>query len=173
MTEMTPNSPLDKLSQEVANLRREVANLNKRIEESDVFTQRILATLKVSEETFDLRVARSQLNMYAGLTHSLEHSIEDYVAELKSRQRGFEVLVVNGKDVLENADTIMVTKTKDGYDYSKVTDPTVICNEGTELFNKYFDENPNVFGDRDVILVNLLAPAVNQQSVEVPTDVEA
>ncbi|ABY62951.1 hypothetical protein ST201phi2-1p119 [Pseudomonas phage 201phi2-1] len=168
MIDTSPNGQLDRLAQDVAYIKMELTKLNKRLDESDTFTLKILHTLKRGEETFDLRIARSQYNLFAGLAHSLEHSIEDFTSRLQARQRGFEVHVVDGKTVLENSDTIQVARvTEDTYDYSPAATPDEINNVGTEPFTKYFNEHPEVFGDRKVILVNILT----EQLPEVPVDV--
>lgn len=163
MTDQAPNAPLDLLARDVSILKTELSKINKRLDEMDSFTLKILHTLKRGEESFDLRVARAQYNLYSGLAHSIEHSIDDFTERLKSRQRGFDVEVVDGKTVLENADTIQVAKNAEGgYDYSPASRPDEISNEGTEAFTHYFNENPEVFGDRSVILVNVLAEALQE-----------
>lgn len=173
MVDQSPNSPLDMLARDVAFIKTELTKIQRRLDESDQFTLKILATMKRGEETFDLRVARAQFNLFSGLTHSLEHSIEDYTTRLLARQRGFEVQVVDGKTVLENAETIQVAKRADGgYDYSPAAQPDEINNASTEVFSQYFDENPSVFGDRKVILVNVLteAPLPPPQATEESVD---
>lgn len=166
MSEMTPNSPLDMLAKELAIVKMELIKLNRRLDENDQFSLKILQTLKISEETFDIRVARSHHNLLSHMTHSLEHSIESHADEIKARKRGFTVLVVNGKDVLENDETIQVTKLKEGgYDYSRAAEPLEVNNQGTESFSKYFDEHPEVFGERQTILVNVLAFAPVKQTI--------
>lgn len=168
MTDMTPNSPFDRLAQDIGIVKQELIKIQKRLDEADAFTIKLLHTLKRGEETFELRVARAHYNLYSGLTHSLEHSIEDYSRQLEARIRGFEVQVVDGKTVTETAQTIQVAKTADGgYDYSPAAFPDEINNEGTEPFSKYFDEHPEVFGGRTVILVNVLSDIPPPQQ-EVP-----
>ncbi len=157
MTDLSPNGTLDRLAQDINIIKTEIAKIQKRLEAQDAFTFKILSTIKLTEETFDLRVARAQYNLYSGLAHSIEHSIEDFTERLQAQRRGFEVHVVDGKSVLENGDTIRVTKRPDsGYDYSPASQPDEINNTGTEALSKYFDEDPSVFGDRDVILINVL-----------------
>jgi hypothetical protein len=173
MTDTSPNSPFDRLTQDVAALRRELDKINKRLDETDLFSLELLKILKSSEESFTLRVARAQLSLYSGLTHSLEHSIEDYADKLAAKIRGFEVQVVDDEKVVENNLTILVTRREDGgFDYAPVSDPSAINNQGTEPFTKYFQENPAVFGDKAVLRVNVLStvPAPTQ---EVPADGQA
>lgn len=174
MTDQSPNSPFDRLAQDVNYIKMELTKIQSRLNEMDSFTLKILHTLKRGEETFDLRVARAQYNLFAGLTHNLEHSIEDYSNRLQARIRGFEVHVVDGKTVLENSDTIQVTKKSDGgYDYSPAAEPDKINNVGTEAFSRYFDENPDVFGTKTVILVNILTEVPLTTQSEVPEHGEA
>jgi len=170
MTDTSSNVQLESLVEDVAFIKSELSKLNKRLNEADTITLKILHVLKRSEETFNIRVARAQLDLFSGLTHSLEHSIEDYTKHLQAQQRGFEIQVVDGITVLENEETIQVTRvTEDTYDYSPAVKPNEVNNVGTEPFTKYFNENPDVFGDRNVILINVLAP----RSPEVPVDVQA
>lgn len=170
MTDMTPNSPLDKLAQHISIMQSELIKINKRLDETDAFMLKVLQLLKQGEETFDLRVARAQYNMFSGLTHTLEHSIDAHVESLKSMKRGFDVEVVDGVNVIENAETIKVVKTESGYDYSRAADEDNVDNTGTELFSKYFDENPQVFGERNSILINITTSLPLQ---EVTGDVQA
>lgn len=167
MTDQAPNGPLDLLARDVSILKTELSKINKRLDEMDAFTLKILHTMKRGEESFDLRVARAQYNLYSGLAHSIEHSIEDYSDRLKARQRGFEVQVVDGKTVLENADTIQVAKNAEGgFDYSPASRPDEINNFGTEALTRYFEETPSLFESRSVILVNVLTEVLP----EVPTN---
>lgn len=160
MTDQTPDSPIDRLAKDIGIIKQELRKINKRLDETDAFTLKLLHTLKIGEDTFDLRVARAQYNLFSGLAHTIEHSIEDYSAQLRKRRYGFEIHVVDGKSVLENAQTIQVVKnTEGGYDYSPAAFPDEINNDGTEPFTKYFNENPEVFGDRNVILINVLTEA--------------
>lgn len=173
MTEVntTPDSTLDILSRDVSTLKQEVVRLNGRLAESDKLILKLLTLLKKSEETFDVRVARSLYNVFNGVSHNLEHSIDHYTEQLKQHDRGFNVDVVDGKTVLENDESIVVTKRTDGgYDFAKATEPDVILNEGTEVFANYFNEYPQVFGDRTEIMVNVtthLQPAKPEDVVHV------
>lgn len=175
MTDNTPNSPLDRLAQDLGVIKQELIKIQKRLDAADTFTLKLLQTLKRSEETFDVRVARAQYNLFAGLTHSLEHSLDEYTRQVEARMRGFEVEVVDGKTVLENGSTIQVAKNAEGgYDYSPAAFPDEINNQGTEPFSKYFEDHPEIFGERTVLLVNVLSelpPKV--PTPEVITDGEA
>lgn len=157
MTEqIQPNSPIDRIAQDIAHIKMELRKYDTRLAELEQFNLRMLETLKRSEETFDLRVARSQFNVFAHITHSLEHTIEDYQRQLVDSYRGFTIEVVNGKSVLPNDQSIIVTKAGDGtYNYARATDPDVINNEGCEPFSRHFNENPELFGERKEIVVNI------------------
>lgn len=176
MTEqILPNSSLDRIAQDVAFIKMELRKFDARISDIEQFNLRILQTLKRSEETFDLRVARSQFNVFAHISHSLEHTIEAYQKQLAELYRGFTVEVVDGKLVVPNSESIIVTKVGDGeYNYAKATDPDTINNEGTEPFTRYFNENPEVFGERKEIVVNISTmvrvPEEMRQSPQESTD---
>lgn len=157
MTDVTPNSPIDVLTQEVRSVQDLLRRINDRLDSSDRIFHKLLQSLKISEETFELRVAKAQVNLYAGLTHSLEHSIEDLTSRLRVSRYGFEVAVVDGVNVLETPESILVTKRQDGYDFSRATEPTVIDNTGGDPLVRYFDENPEVFGGRESIVINVFA----------------
>lgn len=173
MTDTSPNSPYDRLTQDITGIKRELDKINQRLNEMDVFSLKLLGILKRGEESFALRVARAQLSLYSGLTHSLEHSISDYTDQLAAQIRGFEVHVVDGDKVVENELTILVTKKSEGgFDYSPAKDPFAINNQGTEAFTQYFQEHPELFGTEDRILVNVLS-TVPPTPQEVPANVQA
>lgn len=170
MTDVTPDSQIDQLTQEVAHLKQELTRVNARMRESDATILKILQLLKTTEETFTVRVVRELFNVFSGVTHNLEHSIEHYSELVSAARRGFTVDVVDGKNHTENAETIVVTKvTEDTYNYAKASDPDTILNEGTEPFTAYFNSNPDVFGDRREILINV--SAYNTIPQEVAEDV--
>lgn len=171
MSENKPNGLLDRIAQDIASLRQEVRRLALQVVEQEKFNVKMLQTLQRGEETFELRVARAQFNVFNHVAHSLEHTIEAYQNQLSALYRGFDVEVVNGETVVENAESVVVRKREGGYDYSRAVDPDVIQNEGTEIFSKYFDENPQVFGDRTEIMVNI-STHLNLDK-EVPADDKA
>jgi len=160
------NEQLDKLLIANEKLQREVENLTKRTQINEEFTKGILETMKKSEELFELRTSRVLLDLFRGITHSLEHSIEHAQEQLRLETQGFDIKVVNGETVKETNMSILVAKTETGYNFSPATEPTKIMNENTQAFCEYFNRYPEVFGDRTEILVNismLAKPPVGQE----------
>lgn len=154
------NSPLDKLSQQVAQLRSDVSKLTTHQRTYDQTILKVLQTLKIGEEAFELRVARVLRNVLDGVVHDLDHKIAETQANLERLARGFDIFVVDGETVKENAQTMRVTKLEEPgkYLYAKVTDPAGTNHtEGTQQFTPFFEAHPELFADRDEILVNVIA----------------
>lgn len=153
-----PNSPFDQLAQDVAGIKQAQASIQKRLDEFDVTILKILKLFKSGEEAFEVRVARVLSNTFKGLTDNLDHSIEDAAKGVAQLERGFDIYPVDGQTVLENEKTVLVAKTAEGgYNYSLARDPESIVNTGCEPFSKFFDDNPQLFGDRKELLVNIIA----------------
>lgn len=154
----TPNSPFDQLAQDVAGIKQTQAAIQKRLEALDVTILKILKLFKSGEEAFEVRVARVLSNTFKGLTDNLDHSIEDAAKGVAQLERGFDIYPVDGHTVTENERTVLVAKTAEGgYNYSLARDPESIVNEGCEPFSQFFDANPQMFGDRKELLVNIVA----------------
>lgn len=154
----TPNSPFDQLAQDVASIKQTQADIQKRLNEFDGTILKILKLFKSGEESFEVRVARVLSNTFKGLTDNLDHSIEDAAKGVAALERGFDIYPVDGKTVLENEQTVVVTKTPEGgYNYALARDPESVLNEGCEPFSEFFDANPQVFGERTELLVNIIA----------------
>lgn len=153
-------APVEKEDQVVIRqerLTRELETLKERVASVEKSVEQVLMILQKSEQLFELRASRVLHNIFSGLTHNLEHSIEEAQQELRIDTQGFDIQVVNGTTVKENANTIQVVKREDGgYDFSAASNPDVVHNEQTETFCQYFDKNPEVFGDKTVILVNII-----------------
>lgn len=145
---------------QVERLTREVEGFKQRLESQEGIIKQILETMKKGEELFELRASRVLCNIFKGLTHQLEHSIEDAQNALRLETQGFDIQIVDGVHVKEGPMSIVVTRHKkeDGtylYDYAAAAEPEKVHNEGTETFNKYFDTNPTVFGDETELMVNI------------------
>lgn len=151
-------------------LTRTVEVLSERTNSAENAVKSILEIMKKGEELFELRASRVLLNIFHGLTHQLEHSIEHAQEELRLESQGFDIQVIDGVKVKENANTILVVKKAEGqYDFSTAADPTTVMNENTEAFVAYFERNPQVFGEQTEVLVNIkmFAPP----PVDVPAEV--
>lgn len=146
---------IDDLAIKIENLTRYNEQLEQRSTSQDGIIKAILETMKKGEDLFELRVSRVLHGLMKGLTHQLEHSIEHAQDELRLEQQGFNIMVVDGVKVKEGPQTILVTKTETGYDYSPASAPENVQNEGTETFSNYFNNNPQVFGDATELLVNI------------------
>lgn len=147
-------------------LTREIERLKSRAESQENVTKAILETMKRGEELFELRSSRVLLDIFKGLTHNLEHSIEHAQEQLRLETQGFDIKVVDGVETKEGAHSIIVRKTETGYDFSAVVDPDNVQNENTEAFVQYFESNPQVFAGRDEIVVNitmLVRPPVEKE----------
>lgn len=149
------NEQFDKLMIANEKLLREVENMGLRVKKQDEFIKGILDTLTNSEELFELRVSQVIYSFLDNITHGLKHGIESAQDEVRRKKQGFEILVVDGKEVKEGPSTIIVTKTEAGYDYATAADPTTILNENTQTFSDYFNANPEIFGERKELLVNI------------------
>lgn len=159
-----PDGPLDILARDVADLKRSVIAMTKRHQELDATILKILQTFKRGEESFDVRVARVLRNVMSGMVHELDHSIESTANAIAQLERGFDVYPVDGKTVLENERTILVTRTEDGgYNYALARDPENIMNEGCDPFSEFFNKNPEIFGDKKELLVNIIAYTTKPQ----------
>lgn len=163
----SPNSQLDVLSQDVAKLKQDVSLVLKRFQDFDVTILKILQTFKRGEEAFELRVSRVLRNVLGGIVENLDHSIDSTAEAISQLERGFDVFPVDGVNVKENEKTISVTKGLDGsYNYALASDPDCIMNDGTEPFNTFFNNNPDLFKDRDTVLVNIIAYTTMKKEVE-------
>lgn len=160
------NEQFDKLLIANEKLLREVETMDLRIKKQDEFIKGILDTMTNSEELFELRVSRVIYNFLDGITHGLKHGIEAAQDEVRRKKQGFEIKVVDGNEVKEGPSTIIVTKTETGYDYAAASDPTKILNENTQTFSDYFNANPEIFGERKELLVNIQIVGLGQPPVE-------
>lgn len=159
------NDKHDQLLKLNEQLTRKLEKLEQHVQSQDEITKAVLETLKRGEELFELRTSRVLLNIFKSLAHNLEHVIEATQEKLHAESQGFEIKVVDGVNVKETDRTIVVRKTETGYDFSAASDPDVVCNENTTAFVNYFNANPDVFGDRTEILVNITV-FVKQAPVE-------
>lgn len=167
-TQETQASQEDALSIRVEKQAREIDTLKDRCASLERGIEQILKIMQKSEELFELRSSRVLHNLFSGLCHNLEHSIEHAQHELRLENQGFDIQVVNGVTVKESANTILVVKKEEGqYDFSPAGDPENVMNEGTEPFVDYFEKNPQVFGDKTELLVNIIALAAPAKA-EVP-----
>lgn len=165
-TPTTPDSAFDQLVQKFNDLQLEHNQLKQRADVNDRVIKQLLNILKKGEETFDLRVGRVLHNCFNGLAHNLEVSLRGLTAELQAAEKGLFVDVVDGQNIKENADTIIVRKTETGFDYSRVTTPHVVENDGTEAISVYLVEHPELFVDRNEILINLSVTKGSQLTSE-------
>lgn len=169
----TPNSPFDQLAIDVAGIKQTQAAIQKRLDELDVTILKIIKLFKSGEEAFELRVARVLSNTFKGLTDNLDHSIQDAAEGVAQLERGFDIYPVDGETVQENEQTVLVVKTEEGgYNYSLARDPETIINDGCEPFSRFFDENPQLFGERKELLVNIIAYTTKQTTKPESTDGE-
>lgn len=164
----TPNSPYDVLAQDVSKMKQDVASLVKRSKSIELTILQILKTFKVGEEAFELRVARVLHNVMSGITHELEHSISETAKSIAQLERGFDIFPVDGHTVKENDRTILVTRTETGYNFALASDPETLHNEGTEHFAEWFQQNPEVMGDRKELLVNIIAYTTAKADPDAP-----
>ena len=154
------NSPVDQLSQQVAMIRRGLDQVIEQQRTYDKTILKILQTLKIGEEAFELRVARVLRNVLDGTVHDLDHKISETQANLEKLARGFDIFVVDGETVKENAQTMRVTKLDEAgqYLFARVNDPEGANHtEGTQQFIPFFEAHPELFADRKEILVNVIA----------------
>ena len=161
----TPNSPLDKLAQQLSDLKREQGKILERMNSFDNTILKMLKVFKTGEEAFEVRVARVLSNTFKGLVDNLDHSIENAAIGVAQLERGFDIYPVDGDTVKENEKTVLVTRTPEGgYTYALATDPETHYHEGCEPFTKFFQDNPDVFGDRTELLVNIIAYTTQPQA---------
>lgn len=140
---------------QIERLQRTVEQLKARAESQEDVVKAILETMKKGETLFELRCSRVLLDIFKGLTHNLEHSIEHAQEDFRLQEQGFDIVVIDGKTNKENPASILVRKTEKGYDYSPAADPENVMNENTAAFSMYFDRNPQIFGDETELLVNI------------------
>ncbi len=170
MTDQTPGSPADLATIDLHTIKMGQIKLEQRMQALDATILKILQLFKRGEEAFEVRVSRVLSNAFKGIAHDLDHSIEDYSKAISQLERGFDIYLVDGETVKENEKTIQVTKREDGgFDFALASDPETLLNEGTEPFAQWFAENPAVMGERNEVLVNIIAYTTKAQA-EKPAD---
>lgn len=173
MNDQLPGSPGDQTIIDLHTIKRSLMKIEQRMNDFDQTILKILQLFKRGEDAFDVRVSRVLSNSFKGIAHNLDHAVENYARSIAQLERGFDIYVVDGETVKETEKTIVVTKLDDGkYNFALASDPETYLNEGTEPFVVWFNENPHVMGERNEILVNIVAYTTKAQA-ETPTDEEA
>lgn len=154
----TPDSQFDKLAQKVNALELGITTVVKRVASVEDTMLRLLDTIKRREDSAELRISQTLHRVLSNVVHELGHSIDVTKEQLAQLERGFDIFPVDGHTVQENSKTVLVRRTSPTtYDFAMANDPGKVMNEGTERFTAWFNENPDVMGERDEMLVNVVA----------------
>lgn len=135
-----------------------VEALEKRLNFLEQSLKNTLELVVKKEQTLEITVTSMLARVFETMHVGLNQSLKTMHAQIVLKDSPFTIEPVSSPDEI-NDQTILITKTKTGYDFASHLTPEVIANNNTELFHVFLDANPDFFRDKDTILANVYAEA--------------
>lgn len=163
---MSLEQRVEELEQLVGKLRDENTMLHRNV-------SLLSRVVTASESTFTERSLVVMHNLFHNMTDLIGHQLEE-IQVLKDRKGVigdviFEIAIVDGKEVKETADSILITKCDDNHlRLSNPSDPDNYVEGKAEHLLAWFAQRPHLFGDRKRLVFNYTEERKSVPAAESP-----
>lgn len=138
----------------VERLEAQLALQEERTSRLELALQKTLEIAVRGEQRHELVVTSILQKIFANLTNVLTDSLVSMQQVVTQTMDNYRIVPVEAPGDA-TSETLRVTRTDEGFTYTKVIEPTENI-EDLKFFDKYFNDHPELFDSDGVVLVNIL-----------------